>query len=497
MLTIAWQYLTGRCVATDFADRQAAEWPPHPDRLFQALVAAWGERGEDPDERKALEWLESLTPPCLSIPIPEDQPEPVKVYVPVNDSNDQGRKDKDKWKSYTYLSEFNISRNRQPRLFHYVRVGEAICALVWPEVDAAEYGPALERLCAEVIRLGHSSSLVRCRLTAEPMFITHMPSPGARRSAANLRVPERGRLQALVTHRKDCLALDPPRYIGPPPTARQIAYTHSRAATGTAQGFFEDPLLILRQVGGRRFTLRQTLDLTQTLRQTLIPIAQAVSSRARELVSGHSPSGAPLQSPHLAYLPLAFAGHPHADGRLLGLALAFPRGITPDAEEEIFQTLAEAMNVDREINLVLGAKGDARIQLEDRPAQPQALRSNTWCRASTCWATVTPIVLDRMQHSRRSDPDGWAADQIVVACLRQGIPAPAEVHVSHVSPLLGVPTVREFPALVRKDGRTHRQVHARITFAVPVTGPLVLGAGRYRGYGLCKPAAESRGGARC
>ncbi len=45
MLVIAWQYLTGRSVATDFADRQAAEWPPHPDRVFQALVAAWGERG--------------------------------------------------------------------------------------------------------------------------------------------------------------------------------------------------------------------------------------------------------------------------------------------------------------------------------------------------------------------------------------------------------------------------------------------------------------------
>lgn len=27
-------------------DRTEPEWPPHPDRVFMALVAAWGESGE-------------------------------------------------------------------------------------------------------------------------------------------------------------------------------------------------------------------------------------------------------------------------------------------------------------------------------------------------------------------------------------------------------------------------------------------------------------------
>ena len=91
MLCIAWQYLTGRAVATDPVDRRRAEWPPHPDRVFQALVAAWGERGEAADERAALEWLCGLPAPEITAPLagPEADdstsvflPNVVKVFVP-------------------------------------------------------------------------------------------------------------------------------------------------------------------------------------------------------------------------------------------------------------------------------------------------------------------------------------------------------------------------------------------------------------------------------
>ena len=68
MLAIAWQYLTGSAVAATVTDREEPEWPPHPDRVFQALVASWGERGGDPDERAALAFLETLGPPELVAP---------------------------------------------------------------------------------------------------------------------------------------------------------------------------------------------------------------------------------------------------------------------------------------------------------------------------------------------------------------------------------------------------------------------------------------------
>src|SRR5277367_6170872 len=84
MLAISIEYLTGRAVATDPASRGDAEWPPHPARLFAALIAALHSGGNDGRERAALRWLERQAPPALSVPtaIPGDA---VDVYVPVND----------------------------------------------------------------------------------------------------------------------------------------------------------------------------------------------------------------------------------------------------------------------------------------------------------------------------------------------------------------------------------------------------------------------------
>ena len=44
------------------------------------------------------------------------------------------------------------------------------------------------------------------------------------------------------------------------------------------------------------------------------------------------------------------------------------------------------------------------------------------------------------------------------------------------------------PWLPGKEGAAQRQqVHVLIQFPCEVRGPLLLGAGRFRGYGLCKP----------
>ena len=48
-----------------------------------------------------------------------------------------------------------------------------------------------------------------------------------------------------------------------------------------------------------------------------------------EGVSGHAAGGAPTRTPHLAIIPLAFAGFPYADGHVMGFALV------PPADNEI------------------------------------------------------------------------------------------------------------------------------------------------------------------
>ena len=79
-------FLTGRYVATYHNDRQRGEWPPHPARLFSALVATWAEDGCDPAERDALEWLEAQEPPAIaaSAAVPRSV---VSHFVPANDAS--------------------------------------------------------------------------------------------------------------------------------------------------------------------------------------------------------------------------------------------------------------------------------------------------------------------------------------------------------------------------------------------------------------------------
>ena len=52
MFAIAIELLAGRYTATRFNDRAEPEWPPHPARLFSAMVAAWAD-SDDPDPAEA------------------------------------------------------------------------------------------------------------------------------------------------------------------------------------------------------------------------------------------------------------------------------------------------------------------------------------------------------------------------------------------------------------------------------------------------------------
>jgi CRISPR-associated protein Csb2 len=128
------EFLTGASVAALPHRRDEAEWPPHPDRLFQALVAAWG-RNDPPleDEREALEWLEALDMDGLSLSAPPGHRRSViAVYVPPNDARTSGKVgDKipgDLGAAIRVVPEFR--KNRQPRSFPAV-VPAAEPAVIW------------------------------------------------------------------------------------------------------------------------------------------------------------------------------------------------------------------------------------------------------------------------------------------------------------------------------------------------------------------------------
>jgi CRISPR-associated protein Csb2 len=104
------------------------------------------------------------------------------------------------------------------------------------------------------------------------------------------------------------------------------------------------------------------------------------------------------------------------------------------------------------------------------------------------WATVTPIILPG-----HDDHKPGKARKLLLAALRQsGIEQPCEITWG---------TVPNFPHCLSayprdRQGRPigyfrpdHLQgftmVHARLAFADPVSGPIIVGAGRHCGFGIC------------
>jgi CRISPR-associated protein Csb2 len=303
MLTIEVELLTGRYAATEHNDRSRAEWPPHPARLFSALVAALHDREPVDDvERKALLWLEQQDAPQLDVDLDVDERvgrrEVSAVFVPVNDVTLVGNPERKLAELTSKLAELegqeqtgevaaevkktrkavdnekkalakfvaaqqfappNPSkedlkrgtgllpdrRNRQERTFPVVVPERTSFAFVWNDAEPSEHLDALRRLCDRVTRLGHSSSLVRCAIVERSIVPTLIPRDGGEYV---LRVVGPGQLdrleQAYERHQAveaRVLPARPQRYGEPVDDDRQVP-----------RSVFADHWIVLERVDGKR-----------------------------------------------------------------------------------------------------------------------------------------------------------------------------------------------------------------------------------------------------
>ena len=276
--------------------------------------------------------------------------------------------------------------------------------------------------------------------------------------------------------------------------------TTSRPAPGRWQGYREaskdrdpeapgsvfDPRLIVLNIKGKRLSLPATLKLMIALRGLLV--RECADQPPPEWFSGHRSDGRPTTEPHLAVVPLPFVGTEHADGRIMGLGLVLPTDLEPSAASHCLETFLHesATGLPREHPLFDGQWFECAVEIETRERPPMNLRPVTWTRQSCVWASVTPIVLNR--HFNGKDKWVRAAEDVKDACQHIGLPRPREVLLHPVSLVEGVPHAREYPQLTRKNaGGARSHNHAVIVFDEPVRGPLLVGAGRFRGYGLCRP----------
>ena len=550
-LSIEVNFLTGRYVATFHNDRRQPEWPPHPARLFSALVATWADADEpDRAEREALEWLEAQGHPAIaaSSAVPRSV---VSHFVPVNDTavvsgtfqqRKAGKVDAlteqlhqelvvssgEATKKATRIKgklakerkvEAQVNRvgttnpdsaikmlperrGKQERFFPSVTLDEARVTYTWEAHSLPPDGvyETLDRLLGQVTRLGHSSSLVSCRVApSRAVAPTHVPGNGGGESLRGIR---RGQLAELERQFKRHHEAGP----------RSLPYTDARYWT-VAESSSQPPLTgklhepntagnwIVFELahGSRTFPATRTVELTQSLRSALLHYAE---DPVPEGICGHTPAGNPTMAPHVAFLPLPYVGFERADGRLLGMAISMPKMLPEAVRSALFRAIVtwEAAAGSQPLRLTLGSRGVVRMSRQRGPAALVSLRPQLWNRRSRRWVSATPIALPRHPGRLRGGTaaaraKAWslAESGVVAACAHVGLPLPSAVQVALTPFITGARAASSFPALTQtaQSGTPVRRqlVHALLTFEVAVAGPMVLGTGRFLGLGLMRPVA--------
>jgi CRISPR-associated protein Csb2 len=546
-LTIGLEFVTGRCVAADVSDRDLAEWPPHFGRAFMAMAAACFETGEGQSDVAAIKWLETLPSPSICATDAAER-SVVSVYVPVNDKLTANKS--------LLQSVPGLTRSKQERSYPTVIPDDPVVKFVWPDApNVGDHIDALDRVCSNVIRVGHSSSFVRAWAIADADKtdeFTWQPTEG--KSQRRIRVVDEGEFERL---RMACNAehieqfgnlairieesagkakreakeefetvfgesykasLRPPEAIPPVLGMWQGYSRHSDAAQDAivAGDYFDSQLIVLGKTDGRNVGIQDALALTRRLRDTAM---KQVEQPPPGWISGHEPDGSPIQGPHIAFLALPFAGHPYADGHVMGLALAVPKCIPPEDRGFCLRHLLVDENGDsKEIKLKLGGLGIWSVQMEESDTPRRSLQNDTWVAASRSWASVTPVVLDRFpKKSRAKERGAWeqeVVETIALSCTRAGLPTPVVISIDTTATHEGVPRaftksrkLRDkrddqsatsslgdgFQNMPSRPGKPVRpQIHVYLEFEERVQGPVILGAGRFLGYGLCKPLQQSR-----
>jgi CRISPR-associated protein Csb2 len=466
-VAVSIELLTGCYDAADVQDRERAEWPPHPARLFCALVAA----ARTEEERAALRWLEDQPAPMVYAAERAVEHRRAGFVVTNEVTNKPG--------SQTHPARTNGLR---------VRVASApavpTARIVWDGAPGPGVVEALDAAARRVPYLGRSTGIALIAAAAAGDGDPTGPPVGSGWSAfepcdmpqaqTSLRVPYPGYLDQLDAQ----FEADRPAWEVSRSRGYRVRDHRPAAAAPPSPAVSAYPDVVVFRFAGLRPQGRLMVRFTEALRSRVLGV---VGSDAPAVLHGHGADG----RPHVAFLALPDVGGEHADGHLLGLAVAVP-DLPADQRRRILGAVLglRAPDAGGSVQLQVPALGDVELAYQPGLVRPWGASPQRWRRGSRRWVTATPVVLDRYPKK----PEHIEAE--VLRSVRMlGLPDPVNVRIG-TEPLL--------PGAVRlRPGDLPRQVHGRpfrhvaLDFDRTVAGPLLLGAGRYLGVGLLAPVSDS------
>ncbi|HTX00880.1 MAG TPA: type I-U CRISPR-associated protein Csb2 [Acidimicrobiales bacterium] len=458
------------------------EWPPHPGRLFCALVAAACSSPEDTgadasqllegSAAEALRWLEAQPPPTVHFPDSQRAPS-LTSYVPTNDVG--------------ATKSNRIARTSGERSWHRSHLRTPVAVFCWPGTPDAPTLGTLRQLARRVPYLGRSTSLCTVDFdladTAPVELEELLPAP--RGGDVRLRVPYEGHLDALrgaFEEGQPARTVDRWTFY-----ARRDAQGGDRDADARAQegpGAYEDLLTLGFGRGvalDGRLVLRVASAFKAAVLQRLGEQGYGHSSEELALLHGHH-DGTRRQC---AFLVLPFVGRTGGSGALLGVGIAVSHHLPQPVRRSLLLLLGYDQDHPRLERLYVPGLAECALH---HPDGRYTLEPTRWTGPSSSWSTVLPLALDRYPDSSQ------AAPAIVARCCENaGYPLPDAIEVLGSSPVPGVAWLRK-DDLRRKGEPLRPFVHARIHFPRPVQGPVVIGRLRHLGLGLCVPLRESEQG---
>ena len=483
---------------------------PSPARLFQALIAGQGLSG--PLQREALdalEWLERQPPPIVAVPAMKPG-QPVATYVPNNDLDGKPQGD------HRRIGEIRAKKTAHPLLFDASLPFLYCWELNNDDTDKSavehiqelanglyQLGRTLDAAwaCADVVTADELGDHLRCH--RGPVL---RPASGH----GNVECPTPGSLGSLIIRHAD------------------MARRYGRTADGKGQTFRRRSKPKWRMVSYDSTPPRvcfdlldgdskhvawpptDTVELVTSIRDAAVAkLVDALPDREpeiRQTLIGRKPNGenAGPTSARVRIVPLPSIGHEHADQQIRRILIEIP-GNCPLRSDDVVWAFSgqQLMHKDQRIDLV---KAQPHRQLEHYGVAEKAFR---------LWQTVTPLFLSTATR-RRIEPDvrkrrpgeeKGAAEkrmeqEIAAAGVRQALR-----HAGYETTVQGIRVQREpftgrgqkadaFAAESRFNKHSLWHVSVEVTDAI--SGPMVVGDGRFLGLGLMRPVVmptSSDGGA--
>ena len=487
-------------------DRYAAEWPPAPARLFQALLAGAARGAAVPSAAQgALDWLQTLPPPVIAAP--RSTPGQVHIrYVPNNDLDAElpGRRYEDA------VAKTRVGKRIRPTLFD----AAAPILYCWPvSGDKDGHARRLRAAADDLYQLGRGVDMAWAEAAlmdvdeAERRILAHVgivyrpteganashhllcPRPGLRQSLMARFEGLRLRFRAAGTARKPVRAFVQP----PKPRLQRIAYD------AEPHRFTFELRRPDSRAGYADWRLDGAAELVQSARDQAAERLRAAAPELADSVERYligRDAGAADKASRVRVVPIPSVGHEHVDRSIRRLQVRVPQ-TCPLAPEDVAWAFSKVVWSDKDgvlLRELHRVEGDRMTDcFESRVRR---------------WRSVTPLALPTARR-RRIDPDRRAeeakggAERSAEEARAVGAIHQALRHADVSVPVARVGVQRE--PFDRKGSRAEQFApgtrfakdtlwHASITFVERVKGPLLLGDGRFVGLGLMAPEAEQARG---